>query len=268
MIKNRHVLHAIGVVYLLIIAGCGSAEDEGVSDSIMKDGDKTKNQISNEHSVNSARFAKLDENGEELSDSVEDWHCVHDSENNLIWEGKYWGDSMSSKEKLHYYDDRFNWHDPDFETNGGRDGSRDDDGAICFGYQRGVEETFCNTYAYANRVNEQEYCGINNWRLPTHEELKSLVDKEYPFGAGSNVVDGLFINENYFPRTDGRWFYWTSTRYEGGMNDSWGVHFRNGKSVNAASYSQQLVRLVSGECKIGCEIVEVAPGEQPDPDAF
>ena len=82
------------------------------------------------------------------------------------------------------------------------------------------------TYNYAGlatfvaAVNTEALCGQSDWRLPTPEELASLVDSGK---AGAPTIDaGFFPSQQSAP-------YWTSTTYRNGVDmDAWFVDFATG----------------------------------------
>ena len=106
-------------------------------------------------------------------------------------------------------------------------------------------------------------CGASNWRLPTKEELASLVycsDNQYsPMqstneggfictnNAGHNKVTLPTINTSYFPNTVSNWF-WTSSPSEGYSSYAWYVSMGAGKSYGTnGKYGGNSVRLVRNE---------------------
>ena len=74
----------------------------------------------------------------------------------------------------------------------------------------------------------------NNWRLPTKEEFKALLEKEYMFGHGKGIFDSRLI----LPAAGGRncdgfvngvgsgGYYWSSTPYS--SESTWGLGFYSG----------------------------------------
>ena len=141
-------------------------------------------------------------------------------------------------ERLHGYSDRFNWYNTDPDSNGGSEGFTDDDGDVCFGYDVNNPASYCNTLAYVKRVNSTNFCGRNNWRLPSKMELVGLVNM--------NQYDPA-IDIEYFPNSFSRSF-WTSSPYADGSLYTWLVNFDRGTTSYYSSGGRSdlySVRLVS-----------------------
>ncbi len=125
-----------------------------------------------------SNYTKLDSNGHELADSSTQWDCVRDNKTGLVWEVRQ-NDGLHSKEAA------YTWKD---------------------------------SQQFAQRVNEKGLCGSSDWRLPSKDELLSIVDKKR---------DSLKIDTRYFPNTQNG-FYWSSSPYEQHENGAWLVYFNLG----------------------------------------
>ena len=95
-----------------------------------------------------------------------------------------------------------------------------------------------NTVGYVNAVNASALCGYTDWRLPTVDELQSIVDYSVAYLTGPTV------DANWFPNTV-FWAYWSSSSFVDYTHYAWAFNFFSGDSLggNYRSYSNH-VRLV------------------------
>lgn len=175
-------------------------------------------------------FTKLDANGAALPAGATTWSCVRDNVTGLIWEVK------TNDGGLHDRDDSYNWYDTNPETNGGFEGYANYSGAICSGCSASDPASWCNTQAYVARVNAAGWCGASDWRLPTLDELRGIVDY-----SCYNVA----IDTNYFPDTQSNW-YWSASPRADVSAFAWNVSFYYGSVGSYYKLSSYSVRLVRG----------------------
>ncbi|NOQ88083.1 MAG: DUF1566 domain-containing protein [Gammaproteobacteria bacterium] len=161
-------------------------------------------------------YIKHDSKGTPLDDKTEQWTCVQDTKNGLMWEVKTNDETMRDSENL------YSWFDPDNKLKGITDGGR------CKG------DADCDTHAYVEAMNEQNYCGYGDWRIPTREEMMGLV---------SYGDDKIKINTGYFPQTLPSW-YWTAESNKSRPEFAWYVYFKNGMSLNDLKENPKHIRLV------------------------
>ena len=164
-------------------------------------------------------YVKHDINGRSLGDSDEQWTCVQDTQSGLMWEVKVQDDAMRNANNL------YSWFDPESSSVKGKP-----DGGRCKG------EADCDTYAYVQEMNKQNYCGYNDWRLPTREQMQTLVNLE-------NSKDKVTINKQYFPQTVPSW-YWTASENSNSDELAWYVLFRSGHALNDLKERPKHIRLV------------------------
>ncbi len=172
------------------------------------------------------RFIKFDSAGKPLENPGSrevNWSCILDRKTGLLWEIK------SNDGLLRDSQHTFSWYEPDAKRNGGFSGYRNK--GRCSLAQ-------CNTHAYIAAINQKHLCGNTDWRLPTREELRSIVDYQirYP---------GPTINTNLFPNTVSQ-FYWSSDPDASDKDSAWGIGFSFGYDYAYFKSDLGYVRLVSG----------------------
>ena len=90
--------------------------------------------------------------------------------------------------------------------------------------------------AYAEGMNRIQFSGHSNWRLPTRNELQTLMDYSLTYPS---------LNTDIFPITT--YFYWSSTTEHGVAEKAWMMDFYIGNALNwekTAEYNVRLVRTV------------------------
>lgn len=151
------------------------------------------------------------------------WGCVQDNNTGLLWEVKS-GDPANS----HYYLLRYSWYDADSNPNDGSAGLENSDDC------NGVA---CNTQAYIDYLNNLNYCGSSQWRLPTVNELMTIV-------VTANL--DLVVDESYFPNTKNDQ-YLSNQTLASDRERAWYLYFSDGSTGYAPKTSPNYVRLVSKE---------------------
>jgi len=147
------------------------------------------------------------------------WDCVVDQQTALVWE-------IKTIAGLHRRDHTYTWYDPNPQTNGGSPGTAD--GGRCSG-------SACDTASYVAAVNRVGLCGLHHWRLPTREELRSLVDYQRHTPAIDSAV---------FPNTKAQ-FYWSSTPDAAAADSAWGIGFTFGYDYSYFKSDLGYIRLVA-----------------------
>ena len=161
-------------------------------------------------------FTKIDASGVALSASAPEWACVKDNVTGLLWEVK------TTDGGLHDRDEQYSWYQE--ENNGG------------FAGFAGIG----TTQAFADQVNNEGVaglCGASTWRLPSREELRSIVSYDRLDPA---------IDTDYFPNT--RNIYFTSTHLVTRNNNNSFVRtiaFFSGFSSFKSKFERHDVRLVT-----------------------
>lgn len=174
-----------------------------------------------------ARFQKIANSGTTLASTAElgadsgQWACTQDRQTGLMWEIK-----VANPRDLRYRGHRYTWFEAATET-----GTRGN--TLTCSNSLGREP--CNTDSYVAAVNAVALCGFNDWRLPTLQELQSILDP---------MESAPAMNPAYFPNTPST-FYWTATPYPDSTSQTWYVHVGTAFSYgNASRSSNRNVRLV------------------------
>ena len=176
---------------------------------------------------------KLDSNGLRLAKGAVEWACVEDSSTGLFWQKR------DPSTPLHNHAS-YTWFEPQQTIAGSQLAypASSPLNVTCDGYHHNDPISYCNTHAYIERVNQQNYCGHGDWRLPSVKELTSLAQMKsvaHPYIAA--------INLDYFPFYD-RFVYWTQSINNDGHVLTIAEELR--VLSNAERSDQLSVRLVRG----------------------
>lgn len=91
--------------------------------------------------------------------------------------------------------------------------------------------TYADAEKYFDDLNEQNFAGYRDWRLPTLEEAMSLMEPE---------THGEFYLDPVFDREQSR--IWTADKISAGS--AWNVNFELGGCLNLDLYRSYYVRAV------------------------
>ncbi|MCO7224956.1 DUF1566 domain-containing protein [Pleionea sp. CnH1-48] len=172
----------------------------------------------------SQRYQKLNSSGQPIAPWAGPWSCVLDQKTGLVWEVK------NDAENIHDAYWTYSW-----QLNNMGVADRGD----CY-----FEPNRCDTDDLIRRANQQQTCGIHQWRLPTKEELLTLVSHDLRPGEAT-------IAKDFFPHTK-RGDYWTSTAnqpLEGAFkhlgHGAYAVNFITGEAIIIPYRNAAFVRLVA-----------------------
>lgn len=172
-------------------------------------------------------------------------NCIKDVSTGLIWEDKTKDGGI--RDGRHIY----TWYDTNTETNGGDVGGKDlhdlwsryPTGKTCAN-----SLTQCNTQDFLKALNSSRYCGYTDWRLPTKQELESIID----FGRTPTIHPFFVNNTSYSDEIWERvgsevWSSSTVSLSNNAANGAWIVTFQNGYSTLSSKQRAYYVRAVRGE---------------------
>ena len=164
-----------------------------------------------------AEMHKMSDSGEILALDSETWYCVLDDKQSLLWEVKSVEEGVQSNLNTYTL----------FDGESGRD-----NGTFSKNCYWGKN---CNTLSFTADVNKANLCSYSDWRLPTLDELNSIVDY---YGESDTLID-----TNFFPNTQMN-TYWTSSSVVSNPSLAYEVPFFYGGSKARDKTIDTFVRLV------------------------
>lgn len=156
-------------------------------------------------------FNILDATGNIHDDPEKPWTCVRDNHTGLVWEVKT--DDGGIHDKGHKY----RW--------GGKTAKGDDFG-----------EYYPDWNVLVNGSNTSNFCGYNDWRVPTLKELHSVID----YSRKMPTLDTIF-----FPNST-TWLYWTSSPVAESNEQAWAIFLLQPVKTPRTRTDELYVRLVRG----------------------
>ncbi len=164
-----------------------------------------------------AEMHKISGSGEILALESEAWSCVLDDEQSLVWEVK------SEEEGVQYSLNTYTWFDGESGRGNGTFSKN------CYWGKN------CNTLSFTADVNKANLCGYSDWRLPSLDELNTIVDY---YGESDTLIDA-----DFFPNTQKN-TYWTSDSVTNSPKLAFEVAFFYGGSKARQKTIDTFVRLV------------------------
>jgi hypothetical protein len=178
------------------------------------------------YTINPMSFTKLGYGVVELPYTAtfdDGWIMTKDNVTGLTWEVKQDKDTDKNYDNPHDAENTYTWYDPDPDTNGGYEGTQSDH----------------DTLDFITELNNSNFGGYSNWRMPSRVELRSIVDYSIPF-------PGPAVNSVFFPNTIAS-CHWTSTTSAYGTSIAWHECFQYGGSGYSSKSYDYYVRAVCGE---------------------
>ncbi|MBD3808599.1 MAG: DUF1566 domain-containing protein [Epsilonproteobacteria bacterium] len=142
----------------------------------------------------------------EFEDQIEAWI---DKETGLMWEVK-------TKENIEHM---YVWSEERIEE--------------AF-FPENLTDSVKDAFSYAKKLNEMNYAGFNDWRVPTTDELETLLTEKN--NSDRHIKVPLSKNSSEV--------YWSSTTSEIGMYDAWYVFFGDDYIVDIYEYGCNYIRCV------------------------
>lgn len=174
------------------------------------------------------QFTKLNSSGVALTDqsaTTVSGECLRDEQTGLVWELKTNNGGLQDR------DWEYSWYQSNIVGPDELLGHQAPTNANCGGLSN------CNSEVYAAAINGQAPCGFSDWRLPSVDELLTIIN-------GDSVSPAL--DSNYFPNHGTTALYWSNNSAATPIFYGWYVDLATG-SVGTVSKDQLLsLRLVRG----------------------
>ena len=161
------------------------------------------------------------------------WSCVRDNHTGLVWEVK------TDDNGIHDKDNTYRWG-----------------GKTAIGKEHASKEgTYYSDWDnLVDGSNNAALCGFSNWRVPTKEELRSIVD----YGRKDPSIDN-----HYFPNTSpSRSFWWSASPFDlliSDNNSAWYLNFSSGDDRFNDRKKEYHVRLVRSSQSVSLGPSATAP---------
>ena len=173
--------------------------------------------------------------------SEQPWACARDNKSGLTWEVK------TAAPGLHASSHTYTWYSSNEKKISVLEGKQDggmgiQNGGICTG-------SSCDTEAFVAAVNAERLCGYSDWRLPSKDELGTIVD-------ATVRIPGPTVPKELASMQNAKSGYWTSTNFRMLNSSAWVWRFDHGADFIAEKSEPRYVTLVRGTAK-------TAEGQKP-----
>lgn len=176
--------------------------------------------------IHDTKYLVIGSDGQSVVGAPGEGSCALDQFIGLTWEIK------SDQPGLRDWRNTYTWYSPNESYKNELDYRGTPDSGECAGSD-------CDTAAYVEAVNKAGYCGHNDWRMPSRDELGSISDPRKQENKPST-------NMNVFPHTQpGE--YWSGNDYQFQYDSAWRWNFNFGHDRVDWKASPGYIRLVRGE---------------------
>jgi len=179
--------------------------------------------------IHDTKYTVIGPDGQPVEGDPGENDCVLDQYIGLTWEVK------SNQPGLRDWRNTYSWYSPDESYENELDYRGLPNGGECAGSD-------CDTTAYVQAVNDLGYCGHNDWRLPSRDELGSISDPR-------KVDNRPTINMKFFPHTQLE-EYWSGNDYSFQYNSAWRWSYKFGHDRVDWKINPGYLRLVRGEATL------------------
>ena len=178
-------------------------------------------------------YTKLNEFADEVADDSSTFSCIRDNVTGLIWEVKAQASGVLPNTTLRDAQNSYFWDLG--STNSEADSSAN---TSC------PSDISCGLQTYINEVNNLDFCGGSNWRVPSYTELLGLLD----YGKQGQA---LLIDKTFFPNIVdktalGHLRFWTSQTAADGtsLSQAYIIDMSDGNDLAYPKEKKAYVRLV------------------------
>ncbi|HMS26013.1 MAG TPA: DUF1566 domain-containing protein [Burkholderiaceae bacterium] len=174
-------------------------------------------------------------NASNVAEYYDKTECVRDNATGLIWQGQTpAGSGLRANDRYMFYSNYDNGATTQFY-----------DSTVAGEYRAPTwaeMNTVSNSIGFKNEINASNLCGYTNWRIPSIDELATLI----------KLSETPKIDNAWFPNTPATSWYWSSTPFPDSLgldSSAYGVAFNSG-SVSygmrrgVGSVGNNLIRLV------------------------
>lgn len=193
------------LILLAVLGGCGSGEPTASEAPLI-------------------RYVILQDDDMPATDNAQP-SCLRDAQTGLVWELK------SAQEGLHDWRNTYSWFNPT-QAHHELDYRGTADAGSCAGSQ-------CDTWSLVAAVIDEKFCGFDDWRMPSKDEIFSISDL-------SKAKSPPTIDVDFFPYAQAA-EYWTANDYSFQPDSAWVWHFQYGHDRVDWKKSAKFVRLVRGD---------------------